>query len=157
MSSFLQVPFVSASLLNVPSSFILTIGIIKYTHCNENPIYVFPEKELRGLSPIFHIYLSVSDYIFPGSVHPFSCSRILRIGRPIVGRYKSITEAWMSELGTRPRSFSSGQYWFRIFGIVSLQCVLPTFILSKGISKVYSPPPPTHPPRQTGGCCLFIM
>jgi hypothetical protein len=21
-------------------------------HCNENPIYVFPEKELRSLSPI---------------------------------------------------------------------------------------------------------
>jgi hypothetical protein len=24
-------------------------------HCNENPIYVFPEKELRGLSPNFNI------------------------------------------------------------------------------------------------------
>ncbi len=30
-------------------------------HCNENPIYVFPVKELRGLSPNFHIYVSVSD------------------------------------------------------------------------------------------------
>jgi hypothetical protein len=31
-------------------------------HCNENPIYVFPEKELRGLtSPNFHIPVSVSD------------------------------------------------------------------------------------------------
>ncbi len=28
---------------------------------NENPIYVFPEKELSGLSPYFHIYVSVSD------------------------------------------------------------------------------------------------
>ncbi len=24
-------------------------------HCNENPIYVFPKKELRGLSTNFHI------------------------------------------------------------------------------------------------------
>jgi hypothetical protein len=30
-------------------------------HCNENPIYVFPEKELRGLSSNFHIYESVGD------------------------------------------------------------------------------------------------
>jgi hypothetical protein len=30
-------------------------------HCNENPIYVFPEKELRDLSPDFHILVSVSD------------------------------------------------------------------------------------------------
>ncbi len=30
-------------------------------HCNENPIYVFPEKEFRGLSPNFHIHVSVSD------------------------------------------------------------------------------------------------
>jgi hypothetical protein len=30
-------------------------------HCNENLIYVFPEKELRSLSPNFHIHLSVCD------------------------------------------------------------------------------------------------
>ncbi len=30
-------------------------------HCNENPIYVFPEKELRGLSPNFHIRVSMSN------------------------------------------------------------------------------------------------
>ncbi len=30
-------------------------------HCNENPIDVFPEKELRSLSPNFHIRMSVSD------------------------------------------------------------------------------------------------
>jgi hypothetical protein len=34
-------------------------------HCNGNPIYVFPEKELRGLSPIFHIHVSVSDLYIP--------------------------------------------------------------------------------------------
>jgi hypothetical protein len=30
-------------------------------HCKEIPIYVFPEKEMRGPSPNFHIHVSVSD------------------------------------------------------------------------------------------------
>jgi hypothetical protein len=34
-------------------------------HCNENPIYVSPEKELHGLSPNFHIHVSVSDLYIP--------------------------------------------------------------------------------------------
>ncbi len=33
--------------------------------CNENPIYLFPEKEMRGLSPNFHIHVSVSDLYIP--------------------------------------------------------------------------------------------
>jgi hypothetical protein len=34
-------------------------------HCKENSIYVFPEKELRALSPNFHIHVSVNDlYIY---------------------------------------------------------------------------------------------
>ncbi len=40
-------------------------------HCNGNYVYVFLFWELRGLSPNFHIYVSVSDIIFPGSVHIF--------------------------------------------------------------------------------------
>ncbi len=37
-----------------------------WIHCNENPIYVFPEKELRGLSlNSTHIYVCVSDLYFP--------------------------------------------------------------------------------------------
>jgi hypothetical protein len=32
-------------------------------HCNENPIYVFPEKELSGLSSNFHMDVSVAIYI----------------------------------------------------------------------------------------------
>jgi hypothetical protein len=30
-------------------------------HCNENSIYVFLFWELRGLSPNFHIHMSVSN------------------------------------------------------------------------------------------------
>jgi hypothetical protein len=57
-------------------------------HRNENPIYIFLFWELRGLSPNFHIHVSVSDLYTPriGPVHPhISCSRI---GRSIVGIYK---------------------------------------------------------------------
>ncbi len=34
-------------------------------HCSENLISVFPEKELRGLSSNFNIYVSVSDLYIP--------------------------------------------------------------------------------------------
>jgi hypothetical protein len=62
-----------------------------HKHCNEkNPIYVFPEKELRGLSSYFHIYVSMSDYYnLAELVHIFSCSRI---GRLIVRIYKLLTD-----------------------------------------------------------------
>ncbi len=44
----------------------LSTSFFKYSeHCNENPIYVFPEKELRGLSPNFQILVSVSDLCIP--------------------------------------------------------------------------------------------
>jgi hypothetical protein len=44
---------------------ILHSEIYKNIHCNENPIYVFTEKELRGLSPDFHIHVSVSNLYTP--------------------------------------------------------------------------------------------
>ncbi len=35
------------------------------THCKGNPIYVFLFWELCGLSPNFHIHVSVSDLYIP--------------------------------------------------------------------------------------------
>ncbi len=71
-----------------------------------------PRKKLHGLSPHFHIHGSVSDlYIFPPS-HRSTYFPESRIGRPIVGIYKSFTETWMEELGLRPRSFIYGNMCF---------------------------------------------
>jgi hypothetical protein len=66
-------------------------GLVKErrTHCNENPIYVFPEKELRASVPFVAFMCLSAIYIFPVSVQIFSCSRI---GRPIGGIYKSLTD-----------------------------------------------------------------
>jgi hypothetical protein len=46
-----------------------TLGTALAMHCNENPIYVFLFWELLCLSSNVHIHVSVSDDIFPGSVH----------------------------------------------------------------------------------------
>jgi hypothetical protein len=42
------------------------------THCYENPIYVFLFWELRGLSPNFHIHVSVS-YSYIPRIGPHIC------------------------------------------------------------------------------------
>jgi hypothetical protein len=39
--------------------------LLSGVHCNENPIYIFPKKELRGLSYNFPIHVSVSDLYIP--------------------------------------------------------------------------------------------
>jgi hypothetical protein len=52
----------------------------KDPHCNKNPNYVFPEKELLGLSPNAHIHVSVSDLYIP------------IIGRPIFLQQNRQTE-----------------------------------------------------------------
>ncbi len=66
-------------------------------HHTENWIYVFPEKELRGLSSNSSIYSMClwAFYIFPGSVLIFGCSKIDRL------ILKSLSDIWVWELGDR--------------------------------------------------------
>jgi hypothetical protein len=44
---------------------VVKVTVISKEHCNEKPSYVFPEKELLGLSPNFHIHVPVSDLYIP--------------------------------------------------------------------------------------------
>jgi hypothetical protein len=57
--------------------------------CTKNPIYVFPKKELRGLSPHSYIYVSVS-YLHIPRIGPHICCS--KIDRPILEIYKSLTD-----------------------------------------------------------------
>jgi hypothetical protein len=78
--------------------------VILRTLQRKSPFLLFIEKELRGFSPNFHIQVSASDLYIPGISPHISYSRI---GRPIVGIYKSFTDTWMWKLGVRPsNSFS---------------------------------------------------
>jgi hypothetical protein len=64
-------------------------GLSVLLHCNENLSYVFFFWELHGLSPNFHIHVSVRNLYIPRIGPHISCSRI---GRSIVGIYKLLTD-----------------------------------------------------------------
>jgi hypothetical protein len=63
-------------------------------HCKEISMYVFPEKELRGLSPNFHIHVPVSDlYIL--TICPHILLQQNRQTDRVKGIYNLLTETWM--------------------------------------------------------------
>ncbi len=72
----------------------------------------------RTQSPFPH--LCVCERFIYSSVHIFSCSRI---GKPIVGIYKSLTDTWMWKLGLRPRNSFSGNSCFE-FSVLCLCSVM---------------------------------
>jgi hypothetical protein len=55
----------------------------------ENLKQIFPEKEYWGLSPNFHIHVSVSELYIPTMGLPFLLEEICG---PILGKYKSLTD-----------------------------------------------------------------
>jgi hypothetical protein len=58
-----QMSFANVAVSVPVSSIICPVQLC--SHCNENPIYVFPFWELRGLSANIHIHVSVSDLYIP--------------------------------------------------------------------------------------------
>jgi hypothetical protein len=69
-------------------------------------------------------------YIFPGSVHIFSCSRI---GKLIVRIYKSLTDTWMWKLGLWPHNSFSRNIFFK-FSVLCLCSAVGTLSQSSCVS-----------------------
>jgi hypothetical protein len=70
-------------------------------HNTENLNQIFPEKELCGHSPSFHIHVSVSVLYIP--------TMLQKICGSILGTYKSLTECG---IGTEAAQFPKKEYFF---------------------------------------------
>ncbi len=80
-----------------------------HIHCNGNSVYIFLFWELHGLSPNFHIHVSVRFKYSQDRSTYF----LQQKGRSIVGIYNSLTDTWMWKLGLRPRYSFSGNICFK--------------------------------------------
>ncbi len=78
---------------------------------------IFPEKEYRGLSPNFHIHVSVSHLYISTISLPILLEKICR---PILGIYKSLTDKWMLKLGAEAALFLEKEYIYGNFVAVYL-------------------------------------
>jgi hypothetical protein len=95
-------------------------GHVLYPHCKEISIYVFPEKELRGLSTNIHIHVTVSSLYIPTIGPPIFLQHIRQTDR---GNILIAQRNMNVGPGTVAAQFLVWEYLFRSFGIVSLQCV----------------------------------
>jgi hypothetical protein len=81
-------------------------------------IYVYPEKELRGLSPNFSIHVSVSDLYIPTIGSPIFLQQNMQRSQEYINRTQK--HEWRNWDGGRAVPFLGLYVW--IFGVVSLQC-----------------------------------
>ncbi len=105
-------------------------------HCNGNSVYIFTFWEQRGLSPNFHIHVSVSDIFIPRIGPHISFSRT---GRPIVGIYNSLTDTWMWKLGLRPQCSFSGNICFKFSAFCLCSARFWSSELSRGTAQLSGP------------------
>ncbi len=83
----------------------------------ENWKQIFPEKELRGHGPNFHIHVSVRDLYIPTNHLPILLQEICG---PILGIYKALAETWMWKLGLRPSNPQKREYINEVFVAVCI-------------------------------------
>jgi hypothetical protein len=86
---------------------------------------IFREKEYRGLSPNFHIYVSVSDLYISTIGLPILLEEICR---PILGIYKSLTDTYSTvnmEIGAEAVLFPEKEYRSGIFVAVQFTACAP--------------------------------
>jgi hypothetical protein len=68
----------------------ISASVLSPVALQRNSIYVFPEKELHGLSPNSHIYVSVSDSYIPTILPPIFMQQNMQTDLGNI--YKSHTE-----------------------------------------------------------------
>jgi hypothetical protein len=59
-------------------------------YCIVNSKQIFPENKLRGLVPNFYIHVYVCEHLYIPTIGPQTL--YCKIGGPIVGIYKSLTD-----------------------------------------------------------------
>ncbi len=88
--------------------------------------------KLRGIIPNFYVHVSVNDLYIP-TIGPQT--QYSKIGGPIIGIYKSLTDTWMQKFGTRPCSSFLGIFVSNFRYIVwyhpTLQCGVVIWLLKK--------------------------
>ncbi len=107
-------------------------GASTHTYCTTTkiPFMCSQKRNCVASVPISTFMCLWEIYIFPGSVHIFSCSRI---GRPVFGIYKPLTDPWMWKLGRSPRNSYSGTLCFEF----SVLCLCSVYSASYCRFEVY--------------------
>jgi hypothetical protein len=82
------------------------------THCNGNSVYIYSFSGNCAASAPISTFKSVSGLYIPRIGPHISSSRK---GRPILGIYNLLTDAWMWKLGLRPPYSFSGNICFKFF------------------------------------------
>ncbi len=113
-------PFLCPQFIVITIEWLSMTGERKKVTLQRKSHLCIPRKEIARPQSQFRMHVSVSDLCIP-RIGPniFLCSRI---GRPIVGIYKSLTDTWMWKLGLRPRNSFSGNICFKF----SVLCICST-------------------------------